>query len=71
MSDGNVGRPYFSININTKSLAASGFAYSAGTRVIRGEAYTVTGKVTQHGSFTGTSPAAHGTWNCHGLLVTR
>lgn len=71
MSENNVGRPYFNININTKSRAASGFAYFAGKHVIRGEAYTVTGTVTRSGSFSGTSPAAHGTWSCHGLLVTR
>jgi hypothetical protein len=72
MGSGNGGKPYFSVDIGKGTPRAGGFAYSGGKKAIPlGGKWTVTGTITSHASFTGSSAtgAFSGTWNCHGLVV--
>ena len=72
MGNGNAGKPYFSVDVGKNPPSVGGFAYYGGKKAITvGRKWTVTGTITSHASFKGSSAtgAFSGTWNCHGLVV--
>jgi hypothetical protein len=72
MGTGNAGEPYFSVDVGKGTPRTGGFAYSGGKKAITvGGTWTVTGTITSHASFRGSSATGtfSGTWNCHGLVV--
>jgi hypothetical protein len=72
MGTGNAGKPYFSVDVGKGTRRAGGFAYYGGKKaIVAGQKWTVTGTITSHASFTGSSAtgAFSGTWSCHGVVV--
>ncbi|MEO9174228.1 MAG: hypothetical protein ABI317_01855 [Gaiellales bacterium] len=72
MADGNAGKPYFSVDVNTKTLHASGFAYAGGKKAVPAGVFKIAGHITSRASFSGTNSggAFSGSWNCHGVVAT-